>query len=67
MCEYLRYASTFFRNVSLAKSLENYQPIHRADRDCFLKKSFSFSKEKLEGLRTQQAIRLLKVLNFGES
>ena len=65
MCEYLRYASTFFRNVSLAKSLENYQPIHRAERDCFL--SFSFSKEKIEGLRTQQAIRLLKVLNFGES
>ena len=48
MCEYLRYASTFFRNVSLAKSLESYQPIHTADRDCF--HSFFFSKEKIEDL-----------------
>ena len=44
MCEYLRCASTFFRNVSLAKSLENYT----ADRDCF--HSFFVSKEKIEGL-----------------
>ena len=50
MCEYLRYASTLFRNVSLAKSLEKLIPYTcTADRDCF--HSFFVSKEKIIGVR----------------
>ena len=47
MCEYLRYASTLFRNVSLAKSLENYQPIHMHRRQRLIVSiPFSFRKRK---------------------
>ena len=45
MCEYLRYASTLFRNVSLANSLENYQPIHMHRRQRLFPFLFRFERE----------------------